>query len=279
MLRSQAGRCAGEHLTLLPIRKELKWDNAKLRVLLLRRLRLFLDLDYKLCRCGQPLDTLGDHRAACSTVGVLQTRAVPLKRIWGRVVREAGARTRTHAFLRNLNLHSVGVLDDRRVEVVGSGLQAYSGAQVAVDATLVSPLTGKGEARPRAHWQNGAALLDAQKDKLKKYPEFAATNRCCLVTAGMEVGGRWSEEAYELLLELAKGKAEEAPKLLRGSATRGWLKRWVSLLSKTGMDSVAHTLLYGNTSDTELWTSNVPTLGLILCNGHEEPAPSRMGPR
>ena len=37
MLRSQAGRCAGEHLTFLPVREELHWESAKLRVLLLRR--------------------------------------------------------------------------------------------------------------------------------------------------------------------------------------------------------------------------------------------------
>ena len=80
LLRSQAGRCAGEHLTLVPVSEELQWSNAKLRTLLLRRLRLPLDLDHKHCKCGLPLDTFGDHRAACSTAGVLQTRAVPLER-------------------------------------------------------------------------------------------------------------------------------------------------------------------------------------------------------
>ena len=112
LLRSQAGRCAGEHLTLLPVTEELQWSNTKLRILLLRRLRLPLDLDNRYCKCGAPLDTLGDHRAACSTVGTLQTRAVPLERTWARVVREAGARTRTHTYLRNLNLLDVGVRDD-----------------------------------------------------------------------------------------------------------------------------------------------------------------------
>ena len=104
LLRSQAGRCAGEHLTLLPLSEELQWENAKLRALLLRRLRLPLDLDERRCRCGKTLDWLGDHRAACGTGGVLQTRAVPLERMWARVGREAGARVRTHAYLNDLNV-------------------------------------------------------------------------------------------------------------------------------------------------------------------------------
>ena len=58
LLRSQAGRCAGEHLTLLPVTEELQWSNTKLRTLLLRRLRLPLNLDNRHCKCGAPLNTL-----------------------------------------------------------------------------------------------------------------------------------------------------------------------------------------------------------------------------
>ena len=131
-------------------------------------------------------------------------------------------------------------------------MTVHRGAQVAVDATLVSPLKRNGTARPRAHWQDGAALQDARKAKQRNYPELLRSRRCRLLTAGMEVGGRWEETAYEFLVELAKEKAQEAPKLLRGSATHGWLRRWVSLLSKAGMDSLASTLLYGTASKTEL---------------------------
>ena len=192
-------------------------------------------------------------------------------------MREAGARTCTLTYLRDLNLLDVGVRDDRRVEVTASGLTVHKGAQLAVDATLVSPLKRCGQARPRAHWQDGAALLDARKQKATKYPELMNSHRCRLVTAGMEIGGRWEESAYELLVDLAKGKAEEAPKLLRGSATNGWLRRWVSMLSKAGMDSFANTLLRGN-DDTELWNGTVPPLGMVLCAAQEPPVCSRMGP-
>ena len=190
LLRSQAGRCAGEHLTLLPLSEELQWENAKLRALLLRRLRLPLDLDERRCRCGKTLDWLGDHRAACGTGGVLQTRAVPLERMWARVGREAGARVRTHTYLNDLNVLRVKPTDGRRLEVVLRGLPANLVGQVAVDATLVSPLTRKGAARPRAHWQDGAALKDARKKKVTTFSELLKTRRCTLAIAEMNVGER-----------------------------------------------------------------------------------------
>ena len=137
-MRSHAKRCEDCHLTLLSVTNELKWSSAKLRTLLLRRLRLPLDLDDRRCKCGGLLDSLGDHRAACSTVGFLQTRAIPLERAWARVCREAGGRVKTNSYLRDLNLTGVHTTDERRLEVVVSGLPLHHGAQVAVDATLVT---------------------------------------------------------------------------------------------------------------------------------------------
>ena len=93
--------------------------------------------------------------------------------------------------------------------MTANGLAIHKGAQLAVDSTLVSPLKRNGEAQPRTHWQDGAALENARKRKATTYPELLRSSRCRLVTAGMEVGGRWEEGAYELLLELAKAKAEE----------------------------------------------------------------------
>ena len=143
---------------------------------------------------------------------------------------------------------------------------------------MVSPVKRDGTARPRAHWQNGAALNDACKKKATDYPELLTARRCKLVTAAMEVGGRWNEEAYELLLELAQAKAQEAPRVLRGSATHSWLRRWIALLSKAAMDSFASTLLYGTAEKVDLWTGPVPPLGVVLCGGCDTPEPSRMGP-
>ena len=95
----------------------------------------------------------------------------------------------------------------------------------------------------------------------------------------MEVGGRWDEGAYEFLLELATAKAQQAPVVLRGSATRAWPKRWVALLSKAAMDSFASTLVYGTAEKTDLWTSPTPALGVVLCGAPEPPEVSRLGLR
>ena len=189
LLRSQSGCNAGAHLTALPLQKETKWEPAQLRVLLLRRLRLPLQLGPRTCRCGAKLDFFGDHRAACSNCGVLQTRAVPLEKMWRRVCREDGGQLHRTGFLRDTNLGDVLPTDDRRVECVVSGLPPL-GKQLAVDATLVSPLKRNGEPRRKADTQDGVALAEARKDKERKYPELERGNRCRLVVTAMEVGGR-----------------------------------------------------------------------------------------
>ena len=97
----------------------------------------------------------------------------------------------------------------------------------------------------------------------------------------MEVGGRWDEEAYNFLKELSKAKAEEAPKVLSGSMVHSWLRRWVAILSEAGMDSFVTTLLgeqEGGT-DTDLWNSATPPLGVVFCAAQEAPVTSRLGPK
>ena len=139
-LRSQAGRCSGSRLTVLPVNKEFTWSSAKLRVLLLRRLRLPLHAAVAHCRCGRLLDALGDHRVACSTSGVLKLRAKPVEKAGARVCREAGARVQENVFLRELNLASLDTYDDRRLEVLATGLPLHHEAQLAVDITLIASL-------------------------------------------------------------------------------------------------------------------------------------------
>ena len=116
-------------------------------------------------------------------------------------------------YLRDLNVGGVLPTDDRRLECVVTGLRFYNGAQLAVDTTLVSPLTGRGEPRPRALTENGAAMADARKRKEDRYPELRGT-RCRLVVTAMEVGGRWSEEAYNFLEDLAAARALDASRIL-----------------------------------------------------------------
>ena len=124
-------------------------------------------------------------------------------------------------------------------------------------------------------------MLLKTRSTIFTYPELFTSTRCRLVTAGMEVGGRWSERAYEFLEQLAVAKAQEAPVVLRGSATVDWIRRWVAMLSKAAMDSFACTLVFGDAAQADLWTSAEPPLGAVLGGACDAPVtvPSRMGPR
>ena len=277
--KAQEGLCAGTHLTALPTLPETKYKPAQLRTLLLRRLRLPLQLAPRTCKCGLPLDCFGDHRAACAGVGVLQTRAVPLEGMWRRVCREAGGRVLKTGLLRDTNLGGVLPTDNRRLECVADELPLASGVQVAVDCTVVSPLKRNGDPRPRAHYEAGAALADARKRKQSRYPELCRPGaRCKLVVAAMEVGGRWSTEAHDFLTELASGRTQDAPRLLQGSAYHHWKRRWAAMLSVTAMKAFANTLLHDTAYGTEVGGGAAPTLGQLLGDEPhlEAPEVSRM---
>ena len=108
-------------------------------------------------------------------------------------------------------------------------------------------------------------------------PELLVSRRCYLLAAGHEVGGRWSEEAYDFLLQLARAKAATGPSVLRASATMAWLRRWTSLVSKSAMEALADTLLFGDASRTEHWSGLAPPLGVVFSSVREPPARSRLG--
>ena len=75
-----------------------------------------LPLTAHACRRGGGLHALGDHRAACATAGVLQSRAIPLECALARVCREAGACVAQNVRLVDMSLQ-IAVHDARRIEV------------------------------------------------------------------------------------------------------------------------------------------------------------------
>ena len=190
-LRSHSGRNAGSALSGTPTAKEYTLPAHRMRILLLERLRLPLPLTEAHCEgCGEVLDAHGRHRASCPTTGRLRTRATPVERTTARIFREAGARVRPNALLRDMNV-GVAAGDNRRIEVLAQDLPCYSGAQLAVDVTLRGALSANGEARPRAADEDGAVLEQAREDKETTYPELAASRLCRLVVLAIETGGRW----------------------------------------------------------------------------------------
>ena len=190
------------------------------RVLLLRRLWCPLPLSTHSCRCGRPLDVRGHHRAACGRAGVLGRRRFPLESAAARICREAGGRVSVNVRVADLDLLPPGRIDNRKIEVVADGLPLFHGAQLAVDATLMSPIR-KDSARRQCADHDGAALQQARHKKESTYPELARPRggRARLVVLGCEIGGRRSDEARDFVSQLAKAKSRSDLPQLRRSAS------------------------------------------------------------
>ena len=244
LVRSQSGPLASVPFTALPVHRVSKMDSEPYRVLLLRRLRLPLPFTVCTCRCGRPLDAFGHHRAACSTVGVLGRRGFAAENAIAQICREGGARVSTNIMLRDLDITPSHRSDARRLEVIAEGLTLFGGSQLAIDATVVSPLHADGTHRRKADTTDGQALAEARKHKERTYPELCRGNgRARLVVIAGEVGGRWSQETKDFLWCLASAKAACVPRRLYGSARAAWYRRWSCLLACSTAKSVASSLL------------------------------------
>ena len=85
-LRSHSGHNAGAALACAPTTPECTVPLLLFRVLLLERLQLPLPIAEATCeRCGDPVDSLGRHLAACPRTGRLKKRATPIERMVARI--------------------------------------------------------------------------------------------------------------------------------------------------------------------------------------------------
>lgn len=75
------------------------------------------------CRCRRALDPCGDHRAACA---------------------KEAARVTTNTRIIDLSIHHADTQDDRRIEVIATGLPLWGGAHLAIDMPFVSSPTRTG---------------------------------------------------------------------------------------------------------------------------------------
>ena len=243
MVRSQSGPLASVPFTAMPTSRVTRITSDLFRVLLLRRLRSPLPLCVRSCRCGRLLDVLGHHRAACSTGGALGRRGFAVESAVAQICREGGARVSLNAMLRDLDIVPLRT-DGRRLEVVAEGLTLFGGCQLALDATVVSPLHGDATHRRRADIEDGVALREARRRKERTYPELCQGNgRARLVVIAGEVGGRWSDETKTFLWSLACAKATSVPRRMYGSARAAWYRRWTCLLACSSAKAVACCLL------------------------------------
>ena len=197
-LRSHSGHNAGVALACAPTNPECTVPPLLFRVLLLERLQLPLPIAEATCEgCGNPVDSLGRHGAACPQTGRLKKWATPIERIVARIFREAGAQVRYNAYLRDMNI-GVSSVDERRVEVLAQDLPCFGGAQLAVESPWSARSAVQANNRMPQKW---TVLRWSEHGMSRKQltPELAASERCRLVVLTIETGGRWSEEAVHMI--------------------------------------------------------------------------------
>ena len=116
------------------------------------------------------------------------------------------------------------------------------GHQLAVDTTLVSPLTREGQPRRRNGRYAGAALQDARRNKERVYPELVASGHCRLVVLALEIGGRWGQETCTFLRLLASHRARQPPQILQQAVSTALLHRWSAMLTHAAATAYAASL-------------------------------------
>ena len=77
----------------------------------------------------------------------------------------------------------------------------------------------------------------------KRIPRNRRSRRCRLVVFGLEVGGRWAEEAATFVRLLARARAASAPATVRNSAQAAWVLCWSGLISVAAQRALATTFL------------------------------------
>ena len=148
----------------------------------------------------------------------------------------------------------------------------WGGAQLAVDTTIVSPLTREGQPQRRAGQYAGTALTETRRRKERTYPELLHSRRCRLVVLGIETGCRWSEEAARFVTLLAHAKARQAPHLLQHSVAAAPINRWTAMLTHAALQAFAASLLDQDCAHLTNVEGNDPAWSQLLA---EAPGPLR----
>ena len=151
----------------------------------------------------------------------------------------------------------------------------WNGAHVAVDTTLVAPLTSAGAPRRIRGRTAGAALQVARRAKERAYPELAASRRCHLTVLGIEVGGPWSSEASTFVRQLARCRARAVPASFRAACTSALALRWSAVLAIAAARAFAASLLGLSLAGAGQVDGNMPLMSDLLADSSEVPPLAR----
>ena len=117
--------------------------------------------------------------------------------------------------IRDMDLPAPEARGGRRIEIVADGLPLFGGAQLAVDATLVSPLHCDGSSMAGAD----LAQFWLRHVEERKGPTLSLWVPYRLVVLAGEVGGWWSHEVSTFMRLLARAKARTQHSAAQGGTS------------------------------------------------------------
>ena len=149
----------------------------------------------------------------------------------------------TNVLLRDTNVQNVRADDQRRLEIVATGLPLHRGVPLGVDCTMTAPLHADGSPWAHAATTDGVAIQRGEASKNRTYPELLNNSQLKLTTLACETGGRWSQTCGQVVRQLARAKARTAPEERQARVAAAWASRWWSLLAVAGRSALAGTLV------------------------------------
>ena len=137
------------------------------------------------------------------------------------------------------------------MDIVTSGIAGvFRGKPLFIDATCISPINGRGQAKSRADKYDGKCF--ERKDNETKdtdYPDVEASQTAQLLSLSVEVFGRWGPQSLQLVCQLAKYKVAAHLPVLRKRVALSLSRRWWSILNDGLQKNLAVSLLQGSGED------------------------------
>eukprot|EP00439_Symbiodinium_sp_Y106_P065954 s1280_g10.t1 len=161
---------------------------------------------------------------------------------------------------------------------VCSGLPLWHGAQLAVDAALVSPVTRDGRPHDGADHHPGWAV----RKRRQTYPEIARSRRCRLVVFGSKLADAGLRKLPPLFASLPV-RVQQVPLLLSATLPRraAWVLSWSGFISVAAQRALAATFLELPLQSELGAAGPPPALHELLADARwqQAPEPSRLPAR
>jgi len=155
------------------------------------------------------------------------------------VLNSAYSQVNLQQLLRNTYVPTEDPQSLLRLDLVVPGLNVASGLPLFCDATVVSPLTRQGRARPGTSNAGGSLLARAEVHNDSTYDAVTSSGLGVVRCLGHEVFGRWCKQASSLLPLLAREKSRGVHPRLRRGVALAYQQRWSGVISVGLMKAVA----------------------------------------